>query len=103
MKELFSIVKRQIEGRHCFEKRVSNLEKRKRENCATRESAEKHVDVKGMRLVANNRCTAEQIKNDKAENVVMDGSEVGQGDKVKSVVMVGPKVGEFEKLAKNKN
>ena len=31
-----------------------------------------------MRVVTNNRCTAEQIKNDKAENVVKDGSKVGE-------------------------
>ena len=29
-------------------------------------------------MVTNNRCIAEQVKNDKAENVVMDGSEVGE-------------------------
>ena len=32
----------------------------------------KFVDVEGMRVITNNRCIAEQIKNDKAENVVMD-------------------------------
>ena len=50
-------------------------------------------DVEGMRVVTNNRCVAEQIKNDKAENVVMDGSQVGEFGKggreqnLKGVVM----------------
>ena len=39
LRELSRIVKDQIEGKrrgcHCVEQRVSNLEKRKRENCAT--------------------------------------------------------------------
>ena len=66
----------------------------------------KYVDVEGMRAVTDNRCIAEQIKNDKAENVVMDGSEVGEIGKVgreqnlKSVVMNGSKVGEFGKVRK---
>ena len=61
----------------------------------------KYVDVDGMRVVTN-RCVAEQIKNDKAKNVVMDGSEVGEFGKVgreqilKSIVMNGVKVGKLE-------
>ena len=42
----------------------------------------KYVDVEGMRVIRNNRCTAEQIKNDTAKNVVMDGSKVGEFRKV---------------------
>ena len=51
-----------------------------------RENQLKHVDVEGMRVITNNRNVAEQIKSDKVENVVMDGS----------------KVGDFGKLAENK-
>ena len=42
-----------------------------------RENQLKYVDVEGMGVVTNNRCIAEQIKNDKAENVVKD-AEVGE-------------------------
>ena len=38
----------------------------------------KYVDAEGMRVITNCRCIAEQIKNDKAENVVRDGSKVGE-------------------------
>ena len=43
-----------------------------------RENQLKYVDVEGMRVVTNIRCIAEPIKNDKAENVVMEGSRVGE-------------------------
>ena len=55
-------------------------------------------------MVTNDRCTAEQIKNDKAENVVMDGPEVGEFGKVgkeqklKSIVMDGVKSGKGDKV-----
>ena len=32
----------------------------------------RYVDVDGTRVVTNNRCIGEQIKNDRAENAVMD-------------------------------
>ena len=41
-------------------------------------------------MVTNSRCRAEQIKNDRVENVVMDGPTV-----VENVVMDGLKVGKF--------
>ena len=68
-----------------------------------------------MRVVTNDKHIAGQVKNDstlftqgkllhsKVENVVMNGSEVGELRKVvkeqhlKSTVMNGPKVGEFGK------
>ena len=59
-----------------------------------------------MKVITNNRCIAEQIKHDKAENVVMDGSKVGKFGKIerqqnlKSVVIDGRKVGEFGKVGK---
>ena len=37
----------------------------------------KYVDVDGTRVVTNNRCIGEQIKNDRVENAVMDGVNVG--------------------------
>ena len=69
-----------------------------------RENQLQYVDVEGMTVVTNNRCIAEQIKNVKAENVVTDGSQVGEIGKVgreqilKSIVMNGVKIGEFGKL-----
>ena len=42
----------------------------------------KHLDVEGMRVVTNNRFTAERIKSDKVENVVMDEAKVGEFGKV---------------------
>ena len=48
-------------------------------------------------MITNNRCVAEKIKIDEAENVVTDGSKVGEFGKVgreqnlKSVVMNGVK------------
>ena len=62
-----------------------------------RENQLKYVEVEGMRVVTNNRCIAEQIKNDKAENVVMDRPKIGEFGTVgreqilKSVVMNGVK------------
>ena len=61
----------------------------------------KYIDVDGMRVVTINRSLAEQIKIDKVENVVMDGSKDGEFGRIegqqnlKSVVMDGPKVGGF--------
>ena len=48
-----------------------------------RENQLKHVDVEEMKVITNNRCIAEQIKHDKAENVVMDGPKVGKFGKMK--------------------
>ena len=42
-----------------------------------RENQLKYVEVEEMRVITNNRCIAEQIKHDKAENVVMGGPKVG--------------------------
>ena len=58
----------------------------------------KFVDVEGRRVVTNNRCTAEQIKIDEVENVVMDGSDIGEFGKIgreqnlKSIVINGVKI-----------
>ena len=41
-----------------------------------RENQPKYVDVEGMRVIANNKCIAEQIKNDKAENVVTENQKL---------------------------
>ena len=54
-------------------------------------------------MVTNSRFIAEQIKSDKVENVVTDGSIVGKCGNIerqqnlKSVVMDGPKVGKIWK------
>ena len=55
-------------------------------------------------MVTNNRCIAEQTKNEKVENVVMDGSDVGEfgkdgkEQKLKSIVMNGVKSGKGDKV-----
>ena len=57
-----------------------------------------------MRVVTNDRDIAEQIKRDKVESVVTNGSKVGEFGKVgreqnvKNVVMNGVKSGEVGKL-----
>ena len=38
----------------------------------------KDTDVEGMRVVINNRCAAEQIKNDKVEHVVTGEIKTGE-------------------------
>ena len=106
VKELLGIVQDQIEERSVVVI-VSNRDSAiwrnaSVKNCATRESA----DVEEMRVVTNNRCIAKQIKKDKAENVVVDGSRVGEFGKVgreqnfKSIVMTGVKIGKVGKNAK---
>ena len=83
-----------------------------------RERQLKYIDVEEMRVVTNDKHIAEQIKNDstlsmkgnllhsKVENVVMNGSKVGELKKVvkeqnlKSTVMNGVKSG---KLGKQQN
>ena len=64
-----------------------------------------YTDAEAMRVVTNDRFIAEQIKSDKVENVMVDGSKVGQLRKIerqqnsKSVVM-DQKVGEFGKVGR---
>ena len=74
-----------------------------------RETQLKYVDVEEMRVITNNRCTAEQLKGDKVENVVMGGSRVGELGKVgreqklKSIVINGFEIGEVAKIGKLQN
>ena len=42
----------------------------------------KYIDVEGKRAVTNNRCVAEQIKSDKAENDATGGVKIGECGKV---------------------
>ena len=49
-----------------------------------RENQLKFVDVEEMRAITNNRCIAEQIKNDKAESVVMNGVKTGKVGKLET-------------------
>ena len=37
----------------------------------------KYVDVEEMRVITSNRCVADKIKNDKAENVETGGIKIG--------------------------
>ena len=78
LRELVRIVKDQIEERgvaFLVTNRVGNLEKASLK-IVRRENQLKYVYVEEMRVITNNRCIAEQINHDKAENVVMDGSKV---------------------------
>ena len=60
-----------------------------------REEQLRYVDVEEMKVVTNDKHIAEQIKTDKMESVVMNGSKVGKFGKIdgkqklKSIVMNG--------------
>ena len=80
-KELLGIVQDQIEERSVVvivSNRDSAIWRNARVKTVLPENQLKYVDVEEMRVVTNNRCIVKQIKNDKAENVVMDGSKVGE-------------------------
>ena len=77
MRELLRIVKDQIGERGVVIivlNRGSAIWREARVDTVLRENQLKYVDVEETRVIMNTRCIAEQIKNDKAENVVMDGS-----------------------------
>ena len=84
LKELLRIVRSQIEERSVVivSNRESAIWRSASVNTVLRENQLKYVDVEGMRVVTNNRCIAEQIKNDEVENVVMDGSQIGEFGKI---------------------
>ena len=69
-----------------------------------REEQLRYIDVEEMRVVTNDKHIAEQIKTDKMESVVMNGSKVGKFGKIdgkqnlKNVVMNGVKSGKVGKL-----
>ena len=106
VKELLGIVQDQIEERSVVVI-VSNRDSAIWRNASVKtvlpENQLKCVDVEEMRVVTNNRCIAKQIEKDKAENVVVDGSRVGEFGKVgreqnlKSTVMSGVKIGKVGK------
>ena len=108
MRELLRNVRDQIEERGAAII-VSNRESAMWRNASVKivpqENQLKYLDVEGMRVVTNNRFFAEQIKSDKVENVVMNGSKVGQLRKIerqqnsKSIVM-DEKIGEFGKVGR---
>ena len=66
----------------------------------------KSIDVKGMRVVTNNRCVAEQIKCDNVKSVATGGfrfpnfGEVGNSDKSKNVVTDPIKLEKIGKVGK---
>ena len=102
LRELLRIVKDQIEERSVVII-VSNRESAIWRNASVKivlqQNQLKFVDVEGMRVVTNSRCIAEQIKSNKVENVVMDGSKVGTIGRIegqqylKSTVMDGVRSG----------
>ena len=67
LRELLRIVKDQIHERSVVVI-VSNRESAIWRNASVkivlRENQPKYVDIEGMRVITNNKCTAEQIKND---------------------------------------
>ena len=69
-----------------------------------REKQLKDIDIEKMRVITNDRHVAEQIKRDKVESVMTNGSKFGEFGKVdreqnvKNVVMNGVKSGEVGKL-----
>ena len=105
VKELLGIVQDQIEERSVVvivSNRDSAIWRNARVKTVLPENQLKYVDVEEMRVVTNNRCIAKQIEKDKAENVVVDGSRIGEFGKVgreqnlKSAVMNGVKIGKLE-------
>ena len=96
LRELLRIVEDQIEERGVViivMNRESAIWRKASLKTVLRENQLKYVDVEETRVITNNRCIAEQIKHDKAENVLMDGSKVGgfgkvdREQKLKSIVM----------------
>ena len=77
LRELFRIVKQQIEDRGVVIVIVMNREsaiyRKSSLKSVIRENQLKYVDVEETRVITNNRCVAEQITHDKVENVVIDG------------------------------
>ena len=74
------IVKDQIEERGLdifVTNRESAIWRKASLKTVLRENPLKNVDVEEMRVITKDRCIPEQIKHDKAENVVMDGSKIG--------------------------
>ena len=68
-----------------------------------------YIDAEGKRVVTNNRCVAEQIKNDKVENVATGESKIGEFGKVgkrqklKSIVKDGVTIEQVGKVGKSEN
>ena len=66
----------------------------------------KYINVEGVRMVTNNRYVAEQITNDKVENVATGGGfgieigKVGRSENFKSIIMNGIKIDEVENVGK---
>ena len=82
---MLRIVKHDIEERgvvNIVSNRESAIWREASVKTVVRENQLKYVDVDEMRVITNNRCIAEQVKSDEAENVVMDGSKVGEFGKV---------------------
>ena len=105
LRELLRVLKDQIEERGVViivPNRESAIWRKASVKSVLRENQLKYVDVAEVRVITDNRCIAEQIKN--VENVVMDGSKVGEFGKVgreqnlKSIVMNGVKIGKVGKL-----
>ena len=104
---LLRIVKDQIEERSVVVI-VSNRESAIWRNASVKivlqENQLKYVDVEGNESDHKNRCIAVQTMSDKVENVVMDGSKVGEFGKfgreqnLKRIVMNGVKSGKADKV-----
>ena len=78
--ELLRIVKDQIEERGVViivSNRESAIWRDASVKTVLREIQLKYVDVEEMRVITSNRCVADKIKNDKAENVATGGIKIG--------------------------
>ena len=107
LRELSGAVKDQIEERSVVvivSNRESAIWKNASVKIVLQENQLKYVGIEGMRVVTNNRFIAEQIKSDKVENVVMDGSKIGKFRKIerqqnlKSIVLDGVRSGEEDEV-----
>ena len=109
LRELLRIAKDQIGERSVVVialKRESTIRRRTSVRTLLREKQLKSIDVEEMRVVTNDKHIVEQIKTDKLENVVMNGSKfrkfgkVGRQQILNSIVVVGVK-SEREDMVKN--
>ena len=86
MRELLRSVRDQIEERGVViivTNRELAIWRRASLKTVLRENQLKYVDVEEMKVITNNRCIAEQVKHNKAGDVVMDGPKVGNLEKLK--------------------
>ena len=107
LRESWRIVKDQIEERSVVvivRSRNSAIWRKASLKSVMRENQLEYIDAEGMRVIANSRCVAEQVKIDKGEKVVMDEPKIAEFGRIewqqnlKSIARDGVKFGKVGKL-----